>query len=483
MILVIGDPANIDNVMVEMGNHRFPNMGVLSIFGYLKEKTHNLETDYLRCDLGLDTYLKKLEQLNPDIYGISFSSWVSDIAYATIDAVRSKFPNIPIICGGTHPSAVPAEVLSKTRADIAVIGEGERTTLELIEYYRGEKGSLSDINGIVYREGDSIKYSLPRKHMIDLGSLPLPAWDIIKFADYKGLGYYKGYPNTAMIFSRGCPYNCVYCSNPVWRSSKPWLRLRPPEDIQREVKLLYERGIREIWIRADEFNSKLSWTLEVCGAIKALNFKDLYFECNLRADIVTEELVKAMRDINVWMVNLGIESLNQRVLDGIRKHTTIDQIIRTCKLLKKYGIDVYAWLMYYQIWEEDSRLCWETAEEVNKTLKMAWTMHRHGLIDLMSWQVATPMPGADMFDIARKYQLISEPFQYNVWKVSTFIPDITVRQMQIHRLKGMLLQAYMAYKKGRVSWSARRNISGRLKYMIDAVIQILRPWSRKIDWT
>ena len=475
MKLVIGDPANINNLMVGQGNNRFPNMGILYIFGYLKEKIKDLDVYYLRGNLDLEPYLKELEEINPDIYGISFASLVSDIAYETIDAVRSRFPDIPIICGGTHPTVAPSEVLARSKVDICAIGEGEQTALELMTHFQSGKGALSDINGLAYKENGQIEFTPARQHIKDLGTLPLPTWDMVNFDEYEGLGYCKGTPNTAVIFSRGCPYNCVYCSNPVWRTARPWLRLRPPQDIQKEITLLYQRGIREIWIRADEFNSDLSWTLEVCQAIKDLNYKDLFFECNLRADKVPEELAQALRDMNVWMINLGIETLNQRVLDGIRKKVTVEQIINSCKMLKRYGIDIYAWLMYYQLWEENGQLCWETPQEVDNTLRMARKIHKEGLIDLMSWQIATPIPGAEMFNIAQKYGLITEPYQYNVWKVSTSIPGVKGRQVQIQRLKGFLLQAYMAYKKGRVGWATRRNIWDRVKYMSNAIFHILKP--------
>ncbi len=475
MKLVIGDPANIDGIMTKMGNHRFPNMGVLFMFGYLREKTDDLSLHYLRGNLELDLYLKRLEEIRPDVYGISFASWVSEIAYKTIDAVKERFPDIPIICGGTHSTVMPEDVLTKSKADICVIGEGEQTLFELVEYFRSKEGSLSGINGIAYRENGSVKLTPRRPHIKDLGSIPLPAWDMVDLDEYAGLGYYKASPNIAMIFSRGCPYNCVYCANPVWRSSEPWLRLRPPGDIQKEVALLYSRGIREIWIRADEFNSDLTWTLEVCNAIKELNYKDLYFECNLRVDRVTEELVQAFKDINVWIVNLGIETFNQRVLDGVDKRITVEQIIETCKLLKRHDINIFAWLMYYQIWEENGKLCWESPKEVNNTLKMTRRMHKEGLIDLISWQIATPIPGSRLFDIAKRHQLVSEPFRYDVWEVNSSIPGVTSRQIHIHRLKGMLLQAHMAYRDGRVGWSTRRNILGRLRYMANATFNILKP--------
>lgn len=474
MRLVIGEPANIDGKMVEHGITNFPHLGILYIFSYLRKNMSNLNMFYLRGNIGIQEYLKKLEEMKPDVYGISFATLMSPFAYQTINAVRDRFPHIPIICGWSHPTAAYEEVLTDSKADICVIGEGEQTTLELIEYFQSSKRTLSEINGIAYKENGSIKLTPSRQHIKDLGSLPMPAWDMVDFKDYAGLAVAKGFPNTAMIFSRGCAFNCVYCSNPVWRASKPWLRLRPTEDIQREIELLYERGIREIWIRADEFNSDLKWTLEVCKAIKELNYKDLYFECNLRADKVTEDLAMALKDINVWMINLGIETLNQRVLNGIKKHVTVQQIIDSCNMLKKYGINIYAWLMCYQIWEEDSRLCWETPEEVDNTLKMARKMHKDGLIDMMSWQIATPLPGSEMFNIAKKYNLIRRPYKYDVWEPSISMHGISIKQLMKHRMRGMVLQSYMAWESGVITLNSPmlfRRAWKKIKYISSSFIK------------
>ena len=474
MKLVIGEPANIDGKMVEHGNVNFPHLGILHIFSYLRENMSNLDMFYLRGNIGIKTYLKNLEEIKPDVYGISFASLMSPFAYQTINAVRDRFPNIPIICGWSHPTAAYEEVLKYSKADICVIGEGEQTMLELIEHFQLGKRSLEDIKGIAYKENGNLKLTPNRPHIENLDSIPFPAWDMVDFKDFAGLSLAKGFPNTAMLFSRGCPYRCTFCSNPVWWSSKPYLRVRSPENIIEEIKLLYSRGIRDIWMRADEFNSILDWSLEVCKAIKSLNYKNLYFQCNLRANPITEEFVKGLRDINVWMVNLGVESFNQRVLDGINKKVTVQQITDTCKLLKKYGIKVYAFMMFYNIWEEDGRLCYETPEEVDNTLKKVRKLHQDGLIDFMSWQIATPLPGAKLFDIAKKYKLIVEPYKYDVWEPSVSLPEVTRNQLMRHRMMGMIWQSYMAWKGGQVRIGSPmlfRRILKRLNYIIESAFK------------
>ena len=152
-----------------------------------------------------------------------------------------------------------------------------------------------------------------------------------------------------IIVSRRCPYNCTYCANPVWKANKPWYRVRSAENIVEEIELLYHMGIREITLRCDEFNINLAWSIEVCQKIRNLQHDDLYFQTVLRADKVTKELAKALKAINCWLVSLGIESGNQRTLDGYGKKITLEQIVNASKILKEEGIKITGFFMIYNV--------------------------------------------------------------------------------------------------------------------------------------
>jgi radical SAM superfamily enzyme YgiQ (UPF0313 family) len=89
-----------------------------------------------------------------------------------------------------------------------------------------------------------------------------------------------------------------------------------------EINYLYGGGIREIYLRSDTFNVDIKWCLEVCNEIEKLKLKGLTFQCNLRADNLKDELTQRLQDIHVWLVHIGLESANDRVLRGIGKNAT-----------------------------------------------------------------------------------------------------------------------------------------------------------------
>ncbi len=444
-----------------------PNLGILYLIAYIREKLKDIELYYIEPFLTVKQHIDKIREINPDLYGLSFSSLVRERAYNFINYLRKKFPNLPIICGGAHPSADPDEVLIRSKADICVIGEGEQTTLELIKYFMGDIEDLNQINGLAFKNNGELIKTNPRKPIKDINTIPMLAWDIIDFKNYYGFTIKKKSPNTYMIVSRGCPYHCTFCSDPVWKASKPWVRLRDPKKIAEEVLYLYNRGIREIYIRSSEFNVNTKWAINICEEIKKLDLKDLYFQCNLRANNVTEDLAKAMQDINMWMVHIGMESGNPRTLKGIRKHITIKTILDTCKLLKKYKIKVYGFFQMFNIWEENNKLQFETPKEVERTLAFARSLLIKGLVNNISWVYSTPFPGSDLYTIAKKYGIIKPNIKdFDPYSVSVILPGIPEKKMINIRRKGMILQGIYGLLSGKLNWKNWRHYLSKVKYII-----------------
>lgn len=468
MRIALADPPNRGGW--RLANH--PNLGILYLSSYLKSKFKGVDVLYLEQQLSLDQHLEKVKEYRPDLYGISFSSMLVDDAVFTIKRVKEIFPELKIICGGPHPSALPNEVASIPGVDVCAIGEGEETCIDLVRHFLLQEKELEDIPGIAFLKDQKVIITPKRPFIKDIDSIHFPDWDLINFADYKGNYQYKASPSTAMVTTRGCAYNCNFCSNPVWKTNKPWVRMRSPENVCEEVTLLYNKGIRDIYIRSDDANVKSRWCIEVFKAIKGLGYKDLYFQCNIRGDRVTEEMARLYSEIGGWLVYLGIESGSDRTLAGIGKKITLDKVIHTCRILKRYDIDIFALFMIYHAWEKDNKLYYETYKDVNDgTLRFIRWLRKERLIDYISFTTTTPMPGSKLYETAIKYKIYDpNKSAIDLYTFSMNLPGVTKAEMKRTRLKGMLLQLWFVLASGRTLWSDFGRIKIKLKYLIESIL-------------
>jgi radical SAM superfamily enzyme YgiQ (UPF0313 family) len=422
-----------------------PNLGILYIIGYAKLRLPNIEFTYLEPFLSMDEHVEKVREIKPDVYAISFTTPRRELAFETTAKIKKLGLDMFMVAGGAHPTIDPQDVLKNTPIEVCILGEGEETTTELIKKVQANE-PINDIVGTVNRQkNNGIR---PLLKDIDF----FPAWDLINFENYD-IAVSKKKRMAYLLPIRGCPNYCTYCSNPVWKLEKPWVRQRSPKNIAEEINYLYGRGIREIYLRSDTFNVDIKWCLEVCNEIEKLRLKGMIFQCNLRADKLNDELAQKLSDIHVWLVHIGLESANDRVLKGIGKNATQADNIRTLELLKKYHIKVYGFLMLYNAWEANGKLEHETPEEVNNTLEFARKCLSENLIEYISWSITNPIIGSKLHDIAKKFDIAS----YNV-KIGNCmcLPDVSEQQMVEHVKQGMILQLLNGIQKGMITKKNKR---------------------------
>jgi anaerobic magnesium-protoporphyrin IX monomethyl ester cyclase len=213
------------------------------------------------CRGDYQNLINKVHHFSPDILGVSFTTQAATGAYKFINDLKPKrdFSEKPfIVCGGPHATAMPEEVLERSHCDAVVIGEGELTLHEIVQRYGNDNLKFSEIPGVAYIDDGTVQINPKRPLIKNLDELPLPARDLLDLSVYPGLYYKKGSRETYLTSSRGCPYNCVYCSNPVWKNQKPWYRLRSPENVVDEIEhLVKDLGFTEIYDQTDEFNGNL----------------------------------------------------------------------------------------------------------------------------------------------------------------------------------------------------------------------------------
>jgi len=239
--------------------------------------------------------------------------------------------------------------------------------------------------------------------------------------------------------------------------------MRSPENIAAEVDWLYKLGVREIKIVSDEINVALPWAKKVCKTIADLGHKDLFFQSNLRADNIDDELAGLFKRMNMWLVHLGVESASDRVLTGVRKKITVEQAERCLGLLKKHNIHVLLFMMAFQIWEENGKLEHETPREIRRSLRWVWRQFLRRRIAYMTWSIATPMPGAPMHDIVQRHGLSQSGQVLDNWSrnkdylgIDLTALGISERSKMLHLRAGIISKAVFMLFSGHFDW--RRNL-------------------------
>jgi radical SAM superfamily enzyme YgiQ (UPF0313 family) len=338
---------------------------------------------------------------------------------------------------------------------------------EIVRHKMEGSNAFNEIDGIAYRNNGSVICTKKRTYIKDIDSIPWPLWDLVDIRKYKGTQFKKAKTAAGILASRGCPFDCNFCSNPVWKVNKPWLRMRDPKLMAEEIEYLYQvRGVRDIYVRTDELNCSVKWAVKVCEEIAKLNHKDMFLSANVRADKMPEELAKALKDANFWVVHMGVESANDQVLKGTGKMITVDNVLNAFRTLKKAGVMVYANFMMFNIWEENGNLCYETHREVDNTYKFIKQCIKNKLIDYMAWSITTPYPGSRLWNLNNEYHFMREDrFDRCALQITTKLPGISEKEYFKFRRKFQFLQGYLSIKSGNIEWRHLGRMVDRIKYL------------------
>lgn len=340
-ILFVNPPGEFQNPVLPLG--------LASIAAYLQSKDADLEVSIIDAwaeKIGLPELAERTAQSQADIVGIYIASPRYDDSKQAIEACRKALPDSLIIAGGPHPSAVPEETLKDiTQLDICCIGEGEETMYQLAQAVKNNT-PLYQVDGIALRnkKNGEIIFTNARSFIENLDSLPFPARELFPLDKYKvqpPLGRKK--PYFSMITSRGCPYQCAFCTKAVFKTK---YRARSAKNICDEIEYLISKyGAKEIQFYDDDFTLDMKRAEEICDEILKRNIK-IRWACSTRVDQISENLLKKMKAAGCWHVMYGVESGNQKILDSIKKGFTVEQIIKAFELTRKIGMQTFCSVIY-----------------------------------------------------------------------------------------------------------------------------------------
>jgi len=375
-------------------------LGLAYIAAVLEEKGHKVEIlDLNASKMSNDGVLKRVK--NSDIVGIGGTIIEYPKIISLANMIKDILPDIPIILGGTCTTTLYNKILENTKAEYAVIGEGEISTVNLIDAIEKQL-PLRNVKGIVYRDTNKIVMTEKQPLIENLDEIPFPArrlldmekytYDFLKTHNIKIEGH-KNLRNASIITSRGCPYHCTFCDKGIWGYK---FRARSAQNIVDEIISLKEKyKVNSIWIADDTFVVDRKRVEEFSKLMENL---DIVWCVNGRANLMqSKELFVKMRKGNCRLVNFGIESGDQWMLDNsIKKEITLEQIRNCVKASKEANIYISGFFVL--------GMPGETKETVEKTFKFARELN----LDNYAFCIATAYPGTELYDRAIKDNIIQE---------------------------------------------------------------------------
>jgi len=390
-----------------------------------------------------------LKKQDPDIIGLSFGTQNRFLAFDCAGLIKKNFPKIPIVVGGPHPTLTAEDTLKNIpEINIVVRGEGEYSFLDLIKNI-DKRNDIRNVKGISYRgEKGQIIHNASRAPIQDLDNLPLPARDLLPIDDYKQTIPLSDKICTSMITSRGCPYNCVYCS-----TSEQWghkIRHRSPENVVDEIEYLMKNYTLDgVGFFDDVFTMDKKRVIEICQEIlrRKLN---IYWWCEARANTIDEETVRWMKKSGCEHISMAIESGSNKILKNIKKSITVEQGIEAVKIIKKAGIKLKVFFMH--------GLPGETYEDIRKTVFLSrYLEHRIGA-DEATQSLTIVYPGTELEIIAKQLGTLPKDFSWaKYFEEKRFYPPLdTCRNMPIFEQPDLSYEQIFQYvKKAKMSYYFR----------------------------
>lgn len=401
--------AYIAAVLEEMGIQ-------VKIYDSLVEGWH-LREEVSPAIIKVGAAFKDIEQqiidYNPDMVGVNNLFTRQRANAHRIHAIAKKInPNIITVAGGAHPTVMPELVMEDKNVDYIVMGEGERTIMDLIEYLEGKK-DLADMNGIAFRDNGAAKIIPKTRFIDDLDTIPFPARHLLNLDKYFGLELSHGKRRhkffSPIVTSRGCPANCTFCS--AHHVGGRGYRKRSPENVLEEMRELKNKfGIKELMFEDDNV------TLDMRRADKIFDLmieEKMGFEWDtpngVAAFALNEKLINKMKDAGCYQLNLAIESGNTEVLKNIiKKPLDLSKVKPMVEYARSIGLNVGIFLVLGMPGE---------------SLDQMWDSFRFSKelgIYTPFISIATPYPGSELYKICVENDYIPQNYSLDNLYISSY---------------------------------------------------------------
>ncbi len=366
--------------------NRSPSLGLLHLAAHVRE--HGYEPSIIESDIlgfSAEDVVSHVQETRPEYVGLTLFTVGVHQASRIALGIKKASPETTIVVGGPHISSMGKETLSRfSQFDMAVVGEGEETLIELLGALE-ENRDLTSVTGILCRRGDEIVETGPRRVEMDLDLLPFPAWDLLP--DFPGAykqaiyDYPRG-PVATIAASRGCPFHCKFCDTSTFGAKVRAYSPRAVFDMMKHLKTVY--GVRHIMFVDDLFLASRVRVTELCEILLREDL-NMTWTCAARVDTVKPDILALMQKAGCWEISFGLETGSDELLQKMDKAARVEKSEQAVVWTEAAGIRTKGLFMLGY------------PGETKETIELTKDFVRRIPMHMMNLTKFTPYPGSPVY--------------------------------------------------------------------------------------
>lgn len=371
------------------------------------------------------------ELLSADVVGISTTTSTSKRAYEIADILREV--GIPVFMGGAHVTYLPDEALE--HCDFVLRGEADETIVDFLKAMECESG-FEKIEGLSYRKDGKIVHNTTPPFCEDLNVLPCPDFSVVRGLEDEP---YKKLSIAPIMTSRGCPYDCHFCSVTGMFGQK--YRFRSKESVIKELRIHKECGGTWVFFYDDNFCADKKRTKELLSAMIEEKLTP-HWTAQVRTEVAKDpELLDLMVRSGCHTVYIGLESVNPETLKAYNKKQTVEDIRECIKTLHKRGIRIHGMFVFGS--DQD------TKHTINETVRFA----KKNKLESVQFLILTPLPGTKCYrDLEKEGRIFTKDW-------SLYDAHHVVYEPKLMTPYELQSETFTAMKRFYSLWEAMKSIS------------------------
>jgi anaerobic magnesium-protoporphyrin IX monomethyl ester cyclase len=442
-----------------------PPLGILYLATIAEKRGHTVRAiDADVEDFTVESLAREIISERYDLVGLTATSPIYHKAVHLASDLKKMNFTAPIVIGGEHINIFKEEAFLDC-FDYAFYGESDFTFGQFLDILSTGGNDFSDMRGFIHRVDGKTVVSDPAQRIEDLDQLPFPAMQLLRRDRYiMTFAKWKARPYLPLMATRGCPFKCAFCSEPL---TNPYVRFRSPGNIVDELeKLKTELGNNHFFFLDSNLTLKRQQIEGVCNEILKRNLK-ITFEGWTRANLVDRELLHLLRTAGLIRMSYGIESGDPEVLRIIRKEVKHEDMRNAFRMTVQEGIEPACSVML--------GLPGDTKASVTRTINFVRSIPE---ILYSNFSIANPYPGTQMYEWAKEGRhgvrlLISDHSQYRRYDFSPIAVNDLNQEDLVRLQKIGLLKMHL---KPRRMWAAMK-MAG-LGTLIPVFLRFVATWLR-----